>query len=122
VTVLLVAVAAFAGAVCRYLVDVAVQHRRQAVFPLGTLTVNLTGSLALGFLVGLGLYHGLDDTVHTVLGIGFVGTYTTFSTFAYETVRLLEDGSTLEALANAGASSAFGLAAAAAGLVLAAAV
>jgi CrcB protein len=122
VTVVLVAIAAFVGAVCRYLVDIAVQHRREAVFPLGTLTVNLTGSVALGFMVGLGLYHGLDDTVHTILGIGFLGTYTTFSTFAYETVRLLEGGSTLEALANAGASSALGLGAAAAGLVLAAAV
>jgi CrcB protein len=117
-----VAIAAFAGAICRYLVDIAVQHRTEAVLPLGTLVVNLTGSLALGFLVGLGLYHGLDNTTQTVAGVGFLGAYTTFSTFAYETVRLVEDGSVLEAFANAAASIALGLAAAAAGLALAAAL
>lgn len=121
-TVVLVAIAAFAGAICRYLVDIAVQHRTEAVLPLGTLVVNLTGSLALGFLVGLGLYHGLDNTTQTVAGVGFLGAYTTFSTFAYETVRLVEDGSVLEAFANAAASIALGLAAAAAGLALAAAL
>lgn len=121
-TVLLLAVAAFAGAVCRYLVDVGVQHRTEAVFPLGTLAVNLTGSLALGFLVGLRLYHGLGHDVLTVAGTGFLGTYTTFSTFAYETVRLVEDGSTLEAFGNAAANLAPGLAAAGAGLALASAL
>lgn len=120
--VVLVATAAFAGAICRYLVDLAVQHRTKVVFPLGTLVVNLTGSLVLGFVVGLGLYHGLGHDAGTVLGTGFLGAYTTFSTFAYETVRLLEDGSTLEALGNAAASSVLGLAAAGAGLALAAAL
>jgi CrcB protein len=108
--------------VCRYLVDLAVQHRTEAVFPLETLTANFTGSLALGFLVGLGLSDGLGDDVRTVVGTGFLGTYTTFSTFAYETVRLLEDGSTLEALANAAASAIPGLTAAGAGPALAAAL
>jgi fluoride exporter len=122
VTIVLVAIAAFAVAVCRYLVDRAVQRRTEAVLPIGTLTVNLTGSLALGFLVGLGLYHGLDDDVRSVVGTGFLGTYTTFSTFAYETVRLLDDGSTLEAFANAAASTAPGLLAAGTGLSLAAAL
>jgi len=122
VTLALVAAGAFAGSICRYLVDVAVQHRTEAVLPLGTLMVNLTGSLALGFLVGLGLHHGLDDNVRTVIGIGFLGAYTTFSTFAYETVRLLEDGSTLEAFVNAAANTVPGLVAAGAGLALAAAL
>jgi fluoride exporter len=119
VTVVLVGIAAFAGAICRYLVDLAVQHRTEAVLPFGTLVVNLTGSLALGFVVGLHLYHGLDNTTQTVAGVGFLGAYTTFSTFAYETVRLLEDGSILEAFANAAVSITLGLAAAGAGLALA---
>jgi fluoride exporter len=122
VTILLVGIAAFVGAICRYLVDLAVQHRTEAVLPLGTLVVNLTGSVAFGFLVGLGLYHGLDSTTRTVAGVGFLGAYTTFSTFAYETVRLLEDGSLFEALVNAVLSLALGLAAAGAGIALAAAL
>lgn len=121
-TIVLVGITAFAGAISRYLVDIAVQHRTNAVLPLGTLVVNLTGSLALGFLVGLGLYHGLDNTSQTVAGVGFLGAYTTFSTFAYETVRLVEDGSVLQAFANAAASVGLGLAAAGVGLALAAAL
>ncbi|MGH9214198.1 MAG: fluoride efflux transporter CrcB [Acidimicrobiales bacterium] len=101
-TVVAIAVAAFGGAIARYLVDTAVQHRSAAVLPVGTLVVNVTGSLLLGFLVGLGLglYHGLDDSPRTVLGTGFLGAYTTFSTFSYETIRLIEDGSTREVLLN----------------------
>lgn len=117
-----VALTAFAGAVCRYLVDLAVQHRSASAFPLGTLVVNLTGSLALGFLVGLSLHHGLGATPRTLLGTGFLGAYTTFSTFSYETVRLLEDGGHREAVVNAAASLGLGLAGAATGLALAGAL
>ncbi len=121
-TVLVVAAVAGMGAVCRYLVDRAVAHRRPSVLPLGTLVVNSSGSLALGFVVGLALYHGLDDTARTIAGTGFLGAYTTFSTFSYETVRLLEDGSYREASLNVVASLALSLAAATAGLALAAAL
>jgi CrcB protein len=119
VTVVLVAVAAFAGAVCRHLVDVVVQRRTEAALPLGTLAINLTGSLAPGFLIGLDLYRGLDDSTLTVVGVGFRGAYTTFSTFAYETVQRIDDGSLLEAVGDAAASTALGLAAAGAGIALA---
>jgi CrcB protein len=118
--VVAVAVTAFAGAVCRHLVDLAVQHRRHTPLPLGTLVVNVTGSLALGFLVGLGLYHGLATTPRTLIGTGFLGAYTTFSTFSYETVRLLEDGSTRDAVLNITTSLGSGLAAAGLGLAAAA--
>lgn len=119
---LAVAAAGFTGAVGRYLVDLAVQHRSESALPVGTLVVNVTGSAALGFVVGVGLYHGVADTWRTVVGTGFLGAYTTFSTFAYETVRLVEDGSWLEALVNLAANTFVGLAAAGAGLAIAAAL
>ena len=121
-TLVAVGLAACAGAVCRYLVDLAVQGRTDAAIPLGTLLVNVTGSAGLGFVAGLGLHHGLADTPQLVLGTGFLGAYTTFSTFAYETVRLMEDGSTVAAWWNVAAGTLTGLAAAGAGLALAAAL
>jgi CrcB protein len=117
-TLLLVMAAAAAGAPLRYLVDRAVQHQRDGAFPLGTLTINVTGSLLLGLLAGLARHHGLSPTALTVLGTGLLGAYTTFSTFSYETVRLIEDGALLEATLNVTTSLAAGLAAAAAGLGL----
>jgi fluoride exporter len=117
--VLAVAACAFAGAVCRYLLDIAVQHRTHSPLPLGTLAVNVTGSVALGFVVGLGPYDGLATTPRTLIGTGFLGAYTTFSTFSYETVRLVEDGAHREALVNTATSLGLGLAGAAVGLALA---
>lgn len=112
------AVAAAIGAPARYLVDGAVQDRVSGPFPLGTLVVNLTGCLLLGFLVGLGTHHGLDPTVRTVVGTGGFGAYTTFSTFTFETVRLVEEGAVDEALRNVVASFLGGLVAAGSGLAL----
>jgi fluoride exporter len=117
-TVLLVMAAAAVGAPLRYIVDQAVQHRREGAFPLGTFVINITGSLLLGLLTGLARHHGLSATTLTVLGTGLLGAYTTFSTFSYETVRLLEDGALYEATLNIAASLAVGLAVAAAGLGL----
>jgi len=117
-TLLLVMAAAAVGAPLRYVVDQAVQHRREGAFPLGTFTINATGSLLLGLLTGLARHHGLSAQALTVLGAGLLGAYTTFSTFSYETVRLLEDGALSEAMLNVGAGLAVGLAAAAAGLGL----
>jgi len=117
--VLALAVAAALGALARYMVDVAVQRRRSPIWPLGTLAVNLSGSFVLGFVVGLGLYHGLGDPVRTLAGTGFVGAYTTFSTFSYETIHLLQDGAYRPALLNVTLSTAGGLAAATVGLALA---
>jgi fluoride exporter len=118
-TLALLMLAAAAGAPLRYVVDQAVQHRWPGAFPAGTLTVNLSGSLLLGLLTGLAAHHGLSPQAITVLGTGLLGAYTTFSTFSYETVRLLEDGAVVEAALTVAGSLAFGLAAAAAGLGLA---
>ncbi|HEU0170727.1 MAG TPA: fluoride efflux transporter CrcB [Acidimicrobiales bacterium] len=120
-TVVAVALAASLGAIARYLIDLVVQHRTATVRPLGTLTVNLTGSLALGLLVGFELYHGLGDAVRSVIGTGLIGAYTTFSTFSYETMRLLADGDNRGALVNIATNLFGGLTAATVGLCLAAA-
>jgi CrcB protein len=69
-------------------------------FPWGTLIVNLSGSLVLGVLTGLALYHALPQAPRVVVGTGFCGAYTTFSAFSFETVRLLEEGELAEAAAN----------------------
>ena len=108
------------GAPLRYLVDGAVGDRAAGVFPWGTLLVNVSGSFLLGLLTGLALYHAFPATPRLVLGTGFCGAYTTFSTFTFETVRLAEEGAVNEAVRNAlGTMVACG-AAAAAGIALAA--
>jgi CrcB protein len=113
-------IAAAIGAPARYLLDGFVQDHTDGAFPWGTFVVNITGCFVLGVLVGLGLYHELDGTTRTVLGTGGMGAYTTFSTFTFETIRLAEEGAINEAVRNAAASFLLGLAAATAGLVVAA--
>lgn len=108
-----------AGSVLRYLVDSAVGSRTVGAFPFGTLTVNLTGSFAFGFVTGLGLYHAFPATPRLVLGAGVCGAYTTFSTFELETVLLAREGERIEAALNVGANLVLGCLAAAAGLLLA---
>ncbi len=117
------AVAGAVGAVLRYLVDHLVQHRLAPgragpEFPLGTMAVNVSGSFALGLLVGSGLHHGVSATWVTVGGTGLIGSYTTFSTFTFDTVRLAGDGRRATAALNVMTSLAFGLGAAAVGLAL----
>ena len=113
-------VAGAIGAPTRYLLDGFVQDHTGGTFPWGTFVVNVTGSLLLGIITGLALYHGLPDTPKIVLGTGFCGAYTTFSTFTFETVRLVEEGALRDALLNALGGLAGALLAAAAGLLVAA--
>ena len=117
-TLALVMLAAAVGAPLRYLVDQAVQHRRDGPFPAGTLTINVSGSLLLGLLTGLATHHGLSPQALAVLGAGLLGAYTTFSTFSYETIRLLAGGAALQATLNVAVSLLLGLGAAAGGLGL----
>lgn len=117
-TVLLVALGAAIGAPLRYLTDRLVQSRHDSVFPWGTLAVNVAGSFLLGLLVGL----PADATWSALLGAGFCGALTTYSTFSYETLRLTRDGSRFHALANVIASVVAGLGAGAMGLLVAQAV
>ncbi|MEU7847781.1 fluoride efflux transporter CrcB [Micromonospora parva] len=114
-TVLLIVLGAAVGAPLRYLADRAVQSRHGSVFPWGTLLVNVAGSLLLGALVGW----PVGPAVSTLLGTGFCGALTTYSTFSYETLRLTQGGHRLLALANVLGSVAAGLTATTAGYALA---
>ena len=111
-------IAAAIGAPARYLIDGLVQDHTEGAFPWGTFVVNVSGSLVLGVITGLGLYHALDATTRTVLGTGGMGAYTTFSTFSLETVRLAEEGAGGAAARNVAVSFLVGLAAASAGIGL----
>lgn len=93
-----VALGAAVGAPARYLTDRAVQTRRDSVFPWGTLTVNVVGSFILGVLAALGSH--VSPAVSALVAVGFCGALTTYSTFSYEVVRLLEEHARLYALAN----------------------
>ncbi len=117
-TVLLVALGAAVGAPLRYLTDRLVQSRHGSRFPWGTLTVNLAGSLILGFVTGLP--HA--PAVAALVGTGFCGALTTYSTFGYETLRLAREGARWQAAANVALSVLAGLGAAFVGLLLAAVV
>ena len=113
-------VAGAVGAPVRYLLDGAITDRSKGAFPWGTFVINVTGSFLFGILTGLGLSHAFPKVPRVVLGTGFCGAYTTFSTFTFETIRLVEEGASNEAIRNVVASLLVGSLAAAAGLGLAA--
>lgn len=92
VTVLLVSVAGGLGAVARLVLDGAIRGRVRMAYPLGTTFINISGSFLLGLIAGLAITSALPEQWHLVLGTGFLGGYTTFSTASFETVRLLQDG------------------------------
>lgn len=97
-----------AGALARFGLDAAVGARVASGFPLGTLIVNLSGALVLGALVGA----ALDGDGYRVAGTGFLGAYTTFSTWTFESHRLGEDGQLRMGSLNLIGSLVLGLAAA----------
>lgn len=116
-TLIAVLVAGALGAPARYLVERALRPAGQ-VFPWGTFVVNLSGSFALGVVTGAALAQGLSADARTIVGTGFLGAYTTFSTYAYEVVRRAEDGRPRVATVYALASVVLGVAFAAAGLAV----
>jgi fluoride exporter len=118
VRLLLVIAGAAVGAPLRYLTDRAVQARHDSVFPWGTFTVNLAGSVILGFVAGAASATGVPHSVQLLVGTGFCGALTTYSTFSYETLRLFEQKARFFAVANISASIVAGLGAAYLGLAL----
>jgi CrcB protein len=119
VTVLLVGVGGFFGAIARYLVDGLVVARTGAVFPWGTLVVNLSGSFVLGVLFALAIERtAFPADIRAPILIGFIGAYTTFSTLALDSWRLMESGSYALGLANLVGSMVLGIVAVVGGLLL----
>jgi len=121
VNALLVILGAAVGAPLRYLTDRAVQARHDTVFPWGTFTVNVVGSLVLGLIVGAAaaaVPHGLL----LLIGVGFCGALTTYSTFSYEALGLREGGARFYAVAYVVISVAAALGAAFTGAAFAQAI
>ncbi|MFC7883812.1 fluoride efflux transporter CrcB [Streptomyces sp. NPDC057376] len=116
---LLVVTGAMVGAPLRYLTDRAVQARHGTLFPWGTFTVNVVGCLVLGTLTGAAAHGAASDSVRLLVGTGFCGALTTYSTFSYETLRLAETGARLLAAANVVAGVTAGLGAAFLGAAIA---
>jgi fluoride exporter len=116
--ILCVAAGGLIGAPTRFLVDRFFADRVETDFPLGTFLINISGSFLLGLLTGLDLAGNMPILVKAFVGTGFCGAYTTFSTWSYETIRLLEEGDYLEAFFNAIGSLLIGLVAAGAGIAL----
>lgn len=113
-----VALAGSGGALARFVLDGAARSRWSREFPWPTVAINTTGSLLLGVVTGLVMFHGDPSTLRLVVGTGFCGGYTTFSTASFETVRLVQRGSILLAVGNAVGTVALTVGAGALGLWL----
>ncbi len=114
----MIAVGGALGALARYALGGLVQEFAGARFPYGTLVVNVSGCLVMGVVMTLLTERGVvHPSWRFLVPIGFIGAYTTFSTFEYETFRALEQGGWLIALANVMVSVGAGFAAVAAGVL-----
>jgi CrcB protein len=92
-TILLVGSGGFVGSVLRYYISKIIQDSSYASFPAGTLSVNVLGSLIIGFLIGLALKNpSFSAEWRLILMVGFCGGFTTFSTFTSENLKLIQDG------------------------------
>lgn len=115
----LVAVGGCFGALARYGVEIVVAKRYDASFPVSTLAINVAGAFALGILVALVVErHTVSELMMPALGIGFLGAFTTFSTFALESVALAEGGYLVLAMVYVLATNVAGIVAAVAGLLV----
>lgn len=124
IKLLLVGLGGFAGAVGRYLVS-GLAHKvfNTETYPVGTITVNIIGCLLLGFLAGLvQTREFLSTEIRLCVMIGLLGSFTTYSTFSYETVMLLRDGQYIAAVVNVIGHIIVGLLAVAGGYAVANAV
>jgi CrcB protein len=119
VTALWVGIGGFLGANARYFLGGWIASRLGAAFPYGTFVINITGSFILGFFLAFAQERiWVNPSARLLFAVGFVGAYTTFSTFEYESVRLLQDGELLLGLSYIIGSVIAGAIAAVAGIVL----
>jgi fluoride exporter len=116
VTGLWVSLAGALGAVSRLLIDGAINRRIRSGFPWSTFIINVSGSLLLGVVTGLILFHHDPPDLKLIIGAGFCGGYTTFSTASFESVRLLQRRTYGAALANIVGTMVVTMGAAAVGL------
>ncbi len=114
----LVGLAGAVGALARYLLGRFIAERAGSQFPLGTLLINITGALLIGFLFAFTGRKLIMPALQLVLATGFLGGYTTFSTMSWEGVQLARGGSTRNSLLYFGSNLVLGLSAAALGLLV----
>lgn len=118
-TYVLIAIGGACGAVARFALDAWVSPRIAGDIPWGTLLINVSGSLLLGLLFALTVERGvLPADLRPPLMVGFLGAYTTFSSWMLESLRLVEDGAWLAAIVNVAGSVALGLAAVVIGIAV----
>lgn len=96
----LLSVAGGVGAAARLALDGMVRSRTRIAYPIGTTIINVSGSLLLGLVTGMFLAGALPEEWRFILGAGFLGGYTTFSTASFETVRLLQERHAVAAILN----------------------
>lgn len=108
---LMVALGGSAGAIARYAVGSYIGNRMGSRFPYGTFVINISGSFVIGLVMTILAKHSqMSRSWLYLIPIGFIGAYTTFSTFEFETLRLIQDGQSFSALLNAALSVMVGFA------------
>jgi fluoride exporter len=117
--ILLIGAGGLLGAIARYLVDGRVVHYTGQVLPWGTFFINVSGSFLIGVLFALVTERAvLSAELRAPLMIGFLGSYTTFSTLTLEAWRMIEEGAWIQASLNLGGSIVFGMVAVVAGIIV----
>ena len=119
---ILIAILGAIGAVSRWKISEYCTRLGPENFPFGTFTVNIIGSFLLGILMSMSVNETVPETWRVPIAVGFLGSFTTFSTFSVETINLLQQGNGRMALLNLGSQLGIGLMAAAVGLTIGAAL
>jgi CrcB protein len=117
-TALLIGLGGFVGANLRYWLGGWIAQKIGVLFPIETMLINISGSFALGLFMTLALHYTWSPEWRQVVAIGFIGSFTTYSTYEYESLRLLQEGAWVKAGLNLFGSLALGLIAVILGVVL----